>query len=364
MDDVAADAAFLQAIVDQPDDDAPRLIYADWLDDQGLSERAELIRVQIENQHLAPGSAPWRNNSLRARELIGEFGIQWAEPLGAVPGIQFLVYERGFLSTVLFENPDVFFEHATRIVSRAPIREFRFHGFYWQHAMKLAESPTLRHIVSLDFQDGNRIGNIGLEALMHSPHLTTLHELKLQHNNLGSAGVAAIAQRPKSVSLEKLELSHNDLYDPSARELADSPYVQSLRQLCLGWTRLGDAGVRHLAASKNFRHLQMLLLSHNNITDDGAIQLASSLHLKELRSLYLEQNSIADAGITAIADSGTFENLDYLYLRKNHISDAGARSLTESKTLQHLQELVVGENPIFTAKAALIGRFGTRVSLH
>ena len=38
--------AFLQAVLADPEDDAPRLIYADWLDEQGEGERAEFIRVQ------------------------------------------------------------------------------------------------------------------------------------------------------------------------------------------------------------------------------------------------------------------------------------------------------------------------------
>ena len=40
--------ALLAAIRAAPDDDAPRLIYADWLDEHGQPERAEFIRVQIE----------------------------------------------------------------------------------------------------------------------------------------------------------------------------------------------------------------------------------------------------------------------------------------------------------------------------
>lgn len=36
------------AIVADPLDDAPRLIYADWLDEQGQEERALFIRLQIE----------------------------------------------------------------------------------------------------------------------------------------------------------------------------------------------------------------------------------------------------------------------------------------------------------------------------
>ena len=42
------DAAFIQAIRDEPHDNLPRLVYADYLEDEGHSLRAELIRVQCE----------------------------------------------------------------------------------------------------------------------------------------------------------------------------------------------------------------------------------------------------------------------------------------------------------------------------
>jgi uncharacterized protein (TIGR02996 family) len=41
-------AAFLQAVLARPDDDLPRLIFADWLDENGQSERAEFIRIGCE----------------------------------------------------------------------------------------------------------------------------------------------------------------------------------------------------------------------------------------------------------------------------------------------------------------------------
>src|SRR5687768_3217999 len=40
--------ALLQAIREAPDDDAPRLVYADWLDEHGRPERAEFVRVCVE----------------------------------------------------------------------------------------------------------------------------------------------------------------------------------------------------------------------------------------------------------------------------------------------------------------------------
>ena len=43
---MTAENSFLRAVIESPDDDAPRLIYADWLDDHGDPERADFIRVQ------------------------------------------------------------------------------------------------------------------------------------------------------------------------------------------------------------------------------------------------------------------------------------------------------------------------------
>ncbi|HYT91149.1 MAG TPA: TIGR02996 domain-containing protein [Gemmataceae bacterium] len=41
------DQALLRAVIDNPDDDGPRLVYADWLEEHGDAERAEFIRIQI-----------------------------------------------------------------------------------------------------------------------------------------------------------------------------------------------------------------------------------------------------------------------------------------------------------------------------
>lgn len=42
------ESSFLRTICDRPDDDLPRLVYCDWLDENGQPERAEFIRIQIE----------------------------------------------------------------------------------------------------------------------------------------------------------------------------------------------------------------------------------------------------------------------------------------------------------------------------
>lgn len=48
------DQSLIAAILNDPDDDLPRLVYADWLDEHSEPERAELIRVQCELARLGP----------------------------------------------------------------------------------------------------------------------------------------------------------------------------------------------------------------------------------------------------------------------------------------------------------------------
>lgn len=49
--------AILAGVLEAPDDDTPRLVYADRLDDLGMYERAEFVRVQCELAQLMPASA-------------------------------------------------------------------------------------------------------------------------------------------------------------------------------------------------------------------------------------------------------------------------------------------------------------------
>lgn len=73
------DDAFLADVIAHPRDDAPRLVYADWLEDNGRAERAEFIRVQCElarmdREAVGPGgtvsrSSPWRQSDPGLRRL-------------------------------------------------------------------------------------------------------------------------------------------------------------------------------------------------------------------------------------------------------------------------------------------------------
>lgn len=51
--------AFLADIIAKPEDDLPRLVFADWLDENGQEERARWIRIQVELERTMPDRRPW-----------------------------------------------------------------------------------------------------------------------------------------------------------------------------------------------------------------------------------------------------------------------------------------------------------------
>jgi uncharacterized protein (TIGR02996 family) len=89
--------ALLRAIQAEPEEDTPRLAYADWLDEQGGNEnviRARFIRLQCAQ---AAGTLSAAEEQ-ELHELESAFEDVWAEPLKALLGEELtgVGFERGF----------------------------------------------------------------------------------------------------------------------------------------------------------------------------------------------------------------------------------------------------------------------------
>jgi uncharacterized protein (TIGR02996 family) len=73
---------FFQAIAESPDDDTPRLVYADWLDDHGDGadrDRAEFIRLQCDLAK-RPADDPARHALVaREKELLDAHRTAWTD---------------------------------------------------------------------------------------------------------------------------------------------------------------------------------------------------------------------------------------------------------------------------------------------
>ena len=87
--------ALLRAICDNPEDDAPRLIYADWLDEHGDPRQAEFIREHIALAHVPWSDLNWRPEAARLLELWRELR-KWRYPLGDWRSFSLNSFVRGF----------------------------------------------------------------------------------------------------------------------------------------------------------------------------------------------------------------------------------------------------------------------------
>lgn len=88
--------ALLRAVYADPADDSARLVYADWLTEQG-DERGEFITLQV--QRAQTGAEP----SKRERQLEKKWARAWLGPLQPVLLKRDLVYRRGFLAECALE---------------------------------------------------------------------------------------------------------------------------------------------------------------------------------------------------------------------------------------------------------------------
>lgn len=83
LDTLAADRrSFLRAICAAPDDDTPRLIFADWLEEHGEPERAAFIRDQIASgEDYADGVFVYRRGFPHRVRMSGVEWVQWADAI-------------------------------------------------------------------------------------------------------------------------------------------------------------------------------------------------------------------------------------------------------------------------------------------
>src|SRR6185437_3631894 len=301
--------AFLQAIVENPDDDTPRLVFADWLEEQGKSvnvARAEFIRLQIELARLPTEDSRRSTLQARGQALLDAHATVWTSELGGlVDGGE---YRRGFLEKVTM-RADTFLTNADTLFRLAPVREIHFH-----HALtaigRLAQSVHLARLSGLDLSH-NLLSDAAVGILAYSPHLQRVRTLDLNNNEIGTSGVRSLVQSPYLHSLTTLNLSLNRLNADTAERLATSRLPQ-LIELNLRTNQVGDSGIRWLASAPQLAQITAFRLGFNSITPAGVSRLANSFYLRNLTALELNWNNIGDAGAVALARAKGMTALSFL----------------------------------------------------
>jgi uncharacterized protein (TIGR02996 family) len=282
------DEALLAAIAAHPEEDTPRLVYADWLDEHGQPVRAEFIRVQVaiaQKDHL-PRAILNRHVDLfkRNQELIDNHR---AELLGPLAGLSTgrdgarVEFRRGFLTSV-----DL---HAVQFVMFADA------------------VSALRPLPEVTVRDAA----VHLDALSEvSHHLALVTALHMQSQ-----------RRPHAINLTPAEVWN---------VFVECWPWDRLRELNLEECRIGDEGMERLAASQSLSLLTDLDVSGNHLSDAGVGALLDSSLPPQLRRLILGGNPITDEGAIALAErwpTGDDDRLENLNLRFTNIGQAGHQAL-------------------------------------
>ena len=115
----------LQAVIENPDDDAPRLVFADWLENHGERERAEFIRVQIELAKLPNEDNRRPELEQREREFLARNESEWIKPLRHC--VLSWTFHRGFIDEVAV-TVDMYRDHTFELLQLSPIRRMSVDG--------------------------------------------------------------------------------------------------------------------------------------------------------------------------------------------------------------------------------------------
>jgi uncharacterized protein (TIGR02996 family) len=392
--------ALLDAILADPDDDSPRLVYADWLDERG-NPRGEFIRVQCELARLPKYDTKRAPIETREQELLNQHGAEWAQPVASIA--REYQFHRGFIDTVSIGGRKLL-THGTKLFQASPLQhvkvfrlgsggsaadladfEFltRIRGLTLQGNIaatdlrKLVTAPGLKklqalalefyvsddaldvllsgslpRLEALDLSAGGTLTASHIKSLGKARWAKNLRRLNLRnHREIRVGGVQELAAAKNLTGLVSLNLWDCGAGVAGTQALANSPNAKNLVSLDLRRNRLSETAIRSLAESPYLTSLMELYLGMNDFGAEGVRMLVNWPGLARLRLLHLYDNAIGDDGACALAASPHASNLCYLDVSSTGMGDRGVQALAESPYLQSLRRIDM-PGPVGLGRAA------------
>jgi uncharacterized protein (TIGR02996 family) len=334
----AAEDGLVRDIWADPFDDAPRLIYADWLEDQGKPLQAALLRATPDQRLvLSPQlNAPMREDAPCSFTALPSSGpVQVGIPVRSLRSKAFEDRGPAWLRR----------HHVAEIFPNGSPRDWA----------GLFAAGWLAHTRGLVFGDQH---HRALPALAASPHLATLASITFLDAFQDTATLTAFFRTAGLLSLCRLLCPPGREMPLTALEaIAEAPFAANLRHLDTGVIR--NKELAYLAETPGLAGLVTLTLKADG--DAGVTVLANATGLDSLRNLDLAQCLISDMGVDALAGSALLAQLRRLRLTISRHSTLSLLRLARAAPPQLL--LVLGGMIDATARAALAAILGDRFIL-
>lgn len=332
---------FLETILDNPGDDGPRLVYADWLEEQG-DPRAEFIRAQLQLARMSDAD-PEREPLLdREYELLTAHGDKWrAEiPEFARKACEF---RRGFVTQVsIWTTWDR--EYGPALSRIAPVEKLVLH-FVAQQMEEFAQYPELRHLSELAILD-DQMEPHDLKTLLDSERAVgRLSTLQFMGMGLLDAGARLFSLCHHLNRLNRLELIRCKIGGPGLQEFANDSRIPNLTWLDVSDN---DGGTNQLSDHSS------------SLGNDAFWMLLNSPMMRQLKRLHWNDNGLTSNAIQMLGQCPNVSNLTHLEIAGNHVGDPGMRLLIQK--FSHLKWLNVARNPFTNGMGILLKeQFGERV---
>ena len=347
--------ALYRAICASPDEDTPRLAFADLIEEEGDGTRAAFIRAQVALARVPPYDPLFITTIRSNPDAATGHGMTRALP--PVPegyGWHAFEFRRGFPWKVGVRSAAAFDADGV-IFGMAPIQALDISARCRPDIDVIADWPHLARIQRLEFSTA-RLGADEAERLGHSQHTARLTELAFDFDGISAEGLEALAHSPLFPRLTSLDLRSNAM--PPAL-LADAlgavRLPGALAHLSLASNRITSADADHLFALPALRGLQHLDLSDNpKLGVAGAEALAKSGLTRGLATLDLECTHPGLPGMRALIETGALTGIRSLSLANNRLGPNAVKLLRQAEGISSLRVLNLSENPIGDAGAAVL----------
>lgn len=246
---MTTEAAFLQTILNEPEDETVLLVFADWLEENG-NPRGQFIRLQCQRSQM-----PWYDGrreqwKRQEKELIRQHRETWfsAPP----PGID-VSFAQGLLKVNLFASCLGSANAAQWLnAHHNQIRELELQDFEDESLERAVKEGYLSQGTVLNL---SKSWGVSAEGFKHLRSLMHLRALNLRERATG----LTLRQLDALEELRMLDLVLTRVTDMDLEQLV--PF-QQLRTLDLLWTPVTDGGLQALSRLKR---LQALNLSKTQI---------------------------------------------------------------------------------------------------
>lgn len=323
---------FFQEIQSDPEDVVPRLVYADWLEENG-DPLADLIRVQCELADLPVDSPDRAELVQQERALLMEHQETIVEPLQKFSP-HALEVNRGFVESIRLDA-DVLIQNADEIVRLLPglcSLTIRKSG---KHLDDLVKLPQLRHVKSLSLGMAG-LQNGGVQKLLSSPHWSGLVELNLRGNGLTVIGLQWLSECEAMSGIRRLDLSNNEVTSQGLSRLRTSDYFQNLQHLALAECQI--AQIVEGLQGDGLPLLESLDLTHTDLDENATARLIDTD--RSYRTLILNKNpGFGKAAAFRLARSRATTSLQHLEMSRAAVRIPGVKSLLANGGLPAIQYL-------------------------